>query len=192
MPSTGSYYRSVHTQLLLCHLTCLNHRLRYVLNQLTEIYPIDQIPQPIIRNMFGCSLYPTFNDQGLTFSPFLGDEIQLSEDEVPSFSITLPGSLTDAVDESLSPSVLFCAFRTEGLFVRRESYLTETGRSSLVLASNVACARLSLGVIVSDLTEPVRITFMKDDAVSYSVNLYDVYCVIVESLFKVCVLCGFY
>ena len=151
----------------------LLYRLRNFLNQLVDLYPISEIPQPVIRDTFGCSIYPSLNTQSaLTFSPSVGDEIQLSADNVPSFSIALPGSLTDAIDATQSPAALFCAFRDEGLFVRRESYLSQTGRDTLVLSSNVACARVTLGVTVSTLTDPVTIIFTKPDDVRILHRIY--------------------
>ena len=131
------------------------------MEQLVEFYPITQVPQPIVRQMFGCSLYPSLSTQELSFSPSLGDTIQLDSQANPSLSITLPGSLSSVVDQNAAPA--FCAYRTESLFVRRESYLIASGRNILMVSSSVVSARLSLGLRVSGLVDPVRMDIKKNN-----------------------------
>lgn len=128
-----------------------------------EFYPITETPQPIVRRMFGCSLYPSqsLTDQGLNFSPSLGDTIQLQGQANPTLSIALPGALSDVVAPNVAPN--FCAYKTESLFIRRETYLVTSGRDTLVISSGVVSARLSLGVRVSNLVEPVRMSFKKSN-----------------------------
>lgn len=123
-----------------------------------EFYPITQIPHPIVRGMFGCSLYSSLSSQGLSFNPSLGDTIQLDGQANPSLSIALPGSLSSAVGPNVAPA--FCAYRTESLFVRRETYMIASG---LVVSSSVVSARLSLGVQVSGLVDPVRMSIKKNN-----------------------------
>lgn len=137
-----------------------------MLDELVEFYPISQVPQPIVRNMFGCSLYPSLGNQGLLFSPSVGEEIQLVEQANPSLNIALPGSLSGAVGQDAG--LAFCAYREESLFIRRETYLIQSGRNSLVVASNVVSARLSLGLKVSNLVEPVRMSFTRKDVCDHS------------------------
>lgn len=132
------------------------------MDQLTEFYPIRQVPQPIVRDMFGCSLYPTLGVNPLSFSPFFGNSVQLQGTATPSLSLTLPASLSGAIGQTSPPSLAFCGYRGESLFVRRESYLVASGRSTLLVASNVVSARLSGGVKVSALQDPVKMSFNKN------------------------------
>lgn len=148
--------------MILYTYTC-SIRLLNVMNQLTEFYPITQIPTPIVRDMFGCSLYPSLGGQPLTFSPSVGDNIQLEEAANPSLSIALPVSLGAASGLSTPPSLAFCAHKTGGFFVRRRSYLAQGSQGALKLSSNVASARLSMGVTVRGLQDPVKMTFSKKE-----------------------------
>ena len=126
--------------------------------QLTESYPIQQVPTCFSRDTFGCCLYPAIGNEALSFSPEIGDTIQLQGSTNPSLNITLPASLSSAI--SNQPGVSFCAYK-EGLFIRRDSYLMESGQTSTVLASHVIGAKLHMGVTARNLQDPVRITFSK-------------------------------
>lgn len=126
-----------------------------------EFYPITQIPQPIVRQMFGCSLYPSLGTGGLSFSPSFSDSIQLAAQEDPDLNIALPPTLSATVEQNVAPA--FCAYRTDSLFVRRESYLIASGRNTLVVSSSVVTARLSLGVKVSGLVDPVTMDIKKNN-----------------------------
>ena len=116
--------------------------------------------------MFGSSIYSSPEDEGIIFSASLDGDIQFNDVEVPSFNIALPGSLTDAIDQSATPRVLFFAFRNEGLFLQRRDYLASTGMDTLVRVSNIAGAVLPMGVMVGTLSDPVTIIFFKTDTVS--------------------------
>ena len=137
------------------------HRLLSLVEQLTEFYPIQQIPpQLIIRDTFGCALYPALDGGALSFSPDLQDDIELISAATPTVSMRLPSSLPSAIGDS-RPALAYCGFKGEGLFIRRQSYLTASGREFFELASNVVFARLSRGVVVENLQEPVMMTFAK-------------------------------
>ena len=128
-------------------------------------YPISATPQHIIRDTFGCSLYPSLEETALSFSPYLGDTIDLVSNPAPNLTITLPETLAEDAGIGSQPSLSFCGYKTEALFVQRESYLQDSGRGSLQLSSGVVSTTLSLGITVTGLTEStVRITFAKDQA----------------------------
>ena len=131
-----------------------------MVEELVEFYPITQIPQPIVQQMFGCSLYPSLGTRGLSFSPSFGDNIQLDAQDDSDLSIALPPSLSASVGQNVAPA--FCAYRTESLFVRRESYLIASGRNALVVSSSVVTARFSRGVKVSGLVDPVTMDIKKN------------------------------
>lgn len=152
-------------------MTVYSHRLRTLLHILTEAYPIEVTPQPIIRNMFGCSAYPSLDDDGIDFSASFGDQITLNGDGTSTISIELPGSVSDSLNGTVSPSVIFCTYRTQGLYLSREQYLMDSGNDDLVIGSNIASARLSGGIMVTSLTDPVVIVFMKTDTVSIATRL---------------------
>ena len=137
-------------------------RIRDQLDQLLETYPIRDTPQLVIRDMFGCSLYPDLGDTALSFSPGLGDAIQLVAAPTPNLTITLPDTLVADAGFSTPPSLVFCGYKSESLFVRRESYLEDTGRGSLQLASGVVSARPAMSQRVTGLTENVKMTFIKN------------------------------
>ena len=143
-------------------------RLLDVIYQLTESYPIQQVPTCFSRDAFGCCLYPAIGNEALSFSPNLEDNLELLESTDPSLSITLPGSLSSSL--SSRPGLSFCGYREESLFIRRESYLGNSALGSLTLASRVVSARLFQGVVASNLEEPIRMSFKKiqvSSAISY-------------------------
>ena len=146
-----SYNRAMHFLLHIC-------RLRDYLEQLAESYPIKTIPQLIVRDTYGCALYPALPDTALTFTPDLENQIILLSNTTHSLSITLPSSLSSVIGGS-HPALTFCAFKNEALFVRREAYLNATGQQFIKLASKVVLARLSGGVAVKDLNDPITISF---------------------------------
>ena len=137
-----------------------------------ENYPITQTPQPVVRDTFGCSLYPSLGNEALSFSPSLGDSIDLEASTAdPSLSITLPETLAEdyglSDTQASQPSLSFCAYKSPALFVRRESYLRESGRGSLQVASNIVSARISLTERVTDLSDFVKMSFMKTQVFSF-------------------------
>ncbi len=141
-------------------ILCAFYRILGVIEELTEFYPISQTPQPIVREMFGCSLYPALGNEALSFSPELGgDVVQLQAAAEPTLTLSLPASLSSTVPDQ--PALSFCAYKEEGLFTRRRSYLAALGQGSITLASNVVSARLSRGVVVTNLKDPVRMSFSK-------------------------------
>ena len=129
-----------------------------------ESYPILQTPQPVIRETFGCSLYPRLGASEISFSPSLGDMIDVTEAiSGPNLTITLPERLAeDAGFSGTPPSLSFCGYKTEALFVRRGSYLEESGRGDLELNSGVVSARLAVTERVTDLSKHVKIMFVKN------------------------------
>lgn len=145
-------------------MTIVPCRIRGQLDRLMESYPISETPQHVIRDTFGCSLYPSLADTALSFSPSLGDTIELAAASAPNLTITLPETLAADAGISTPLSLAFCGYKTEALFVRRESYLEDSGRGSLQLSSGVVSARPSLSERVTGLTENVKMTFMKNQA----------------------------
>ena len=131
-----------------------------------ESYPIRQTPQGVIRDTFGCSLYPSLSGNELSFSPSLGDTISLADTDMPSGSnltITLPETLAEDVGfSSTQASLSFCGYKTEALFSRRGSYLEDSGRGNLQVSSGIVSARLSLTERVTDLSENVKMIFIKN------------------------------
>ena len=130
-----------------------------MIDQLTESYPIQQVPTCVSRDAFGCCLYPAIGNEALSFSPQIGATIQLQGSTNPSLNITLPASLSSAI--SNQPGVSFCAYKDGSLFIRRDSYLMESGQTSTMLASHVIGAKLHMGVTARNLQDPNRITFSK-------------------------------
>lgn len=124
------------------------YRLHHLIDLLTESYPIDEVPQPVIRDTFSCSLYSSVGDGALSFSPALGG------------SITLPASLSATLPSQ--PSLAFCDYKNEALFIRREDSI---GQGSITLASGVVSARFSGELQVSGLEDPVVISFSKTEVV---------------------------
>ena len=137
-----------------------------MLDTLMENYPITQTPQPVIRDTFGCSLYPSLGGNALSFSPALGDTIDLTATSAdPNVTITLPETLAiDAGISSTPTSLAFCGYKTETLFVRRDSYLQDSDRGDLQLSGGVVSARLALTERVTGLSENVKITIFKQEA----------------------------
>lgn len=127
-----------------CVSVIMYYRMHHLIDQLTESYPIDEVPQLVVRDNFGCSLYPSLGDGALSFSPALGGVITLPA----SLSATLPSQ----------PSLVFCAYKNEALFIRRENSL---GQGSITLASGVVSARFSGELEVSGLEDPIVISFSK-------------------------------
>ena len=76
----------------------------------------------------------------------------------PTVSMRLPSSLPSAIGDS-RPALAYCGFKGEGLFIRRNS--SDQDQGSFELASNVVFARLSGGVVVENLDEPVQMVFIK-------------------------------
>lgn len=142
-------------------------RILYQLKKLIESYPISQTPQHVIRDTFGCSIYPSLEDAELSFSPQLADTIELMDAPAPNLTITLPETLAEDAGITTQPSLAFCGYKTEALFVRRESYLQESDRGSHQLSSGVASAALSMNITVTGLNENnIRITFIKNQVKS--------------------------
>ena len=131
---------------VLCYDTL--YRLHHLLDQLTESYPIDQVPQQVLKDTFSCSLYPSLGDGALSYSLALGG------------TIALPASLSAILPSQ--PSLAFCDYKNEALFIRRENFI---GQGSVTLASGVVSARLSGELQVSGLEDPVVITLSKTKVV---------------------------
>lgn len=130
-----------------------------------ENYPITQTPQHVVRDTFGCSLYPALTNSVLSFSASFGDTIDLeSSSSSPNLTITLPGTLAEDIGLSTPPSLAFCGYSTQTLFVRRDSYLQNSGRGILQVASGIVSARPAVSMRFTDLTETVRMTFRKNKA----------------------------
>lgn len=127
-----------------------------------ENYPVTDNPQQIIRDTFGCSLHPSLGNTALSFSPSFGDTIELVSAPTPNLTITLPETLAEDAGIATQPSLAFCGYKTETLFVRRDSYLQASGRGSLQLTSGVVSARPAMTERITDLTENVKMTFMKN------------------------------
>lgn len=133
-----------------------------MIGRLTESYPIQQTPpQCVARDTFGCCLYPSIGDLELSFSPAVGDTILLQGAANPTVTLTLPAALSFSLPSQ--PSLSFCVYKDESLFIRRESHLRATGQTSTILASSVVGARFSGGVVLNNLQTPVRISFTKSN-----------------------------
>ena len=140
------------------NITC---RLLGLLDQIVESYPVGQSPQPVVRDMFGCVVHQARPSQSISFNAAIADTIQVTNVVNPHLTITTPSSLLDQLSISSTLSLAFCVFKDESLFVRRSSYLIDQNRASFQLGSSVVSARLSGGVSVKDLEDPVDMTFTR-------------------------------
>lgn len=144
-------------------MTLLSCRIWKQLDQLMANYPITETPQLVTRDMFGCALYPSVDNTVQSFSPSLGDSIELIAATTPNLTITLPETLTEDAGISVQSSLAFCGYKSEALFVRRENYLLDKGRDSLQLSSGIVSVNPSLREgEVNGLSENVMIVFVKN------------------------------
>lgn len=133
-----------------------------MLEQLVDAYPLDQTPQPIIRETFGCLVFSLVRGQAINFNAAVEDKVMVLEVDRPSVSVVIPSSLFDQLTGSTSPSdIAFCAYKDHSLFVTRDSYLVQQGRGRDRYGGNAVSARLSGGLSVKNLEEPVELTFVK-------------------------------
>ena len=119
-----------------------------------EAYPITQSPQSLRRDMYGCIVYSITTPEDITFSPSLTDSmITLMGTSNPDLSFTVPSSATSG---NTPTSLTFCVFRDEKLFIRRED-----NRGSSFVGGSVVCASFAGDLSVSNLQDPVSMTFTK-------------------------------
>ena len=89
----------------------------------------------------------------------------LEDDITITSSVSISSDLASILEGQQYPRVVFTIFTSEGLFLEREEYITENNRTTLLLGSYVIGARLSEGLIVSDIEEVITLTFGKNEKV---------------------------
>ena len=132
-----------------------------MLDFLLEFYPLNETPQPVTTETFGCLIHNMSRAPPLIqFTPTVGDQIIVSGGAEPSATIDFPVSATTGLNLT-QHSVALCLFKNEALFQRRNSFLLANNRTQLLVGSFVVSARVPGGVAVKDLQEPVEISFVR-------------------------------
>lgn len=138
-------------------------RLRDMVEQLIDHYPLDgQKSLPLKTKTFACIIHNITNPRLINFTPAVVMNNILFDTESPDDTFTLPASVTNGLTP-LPPTAAFCIFVNEGLFLRRNSYLVNEKQTDLHVGGYVVSARLSGGVNVQDLPEPVVMSFIQDE-----------------------------
>ena len=142
-----------------------------VLDRLSDVLPVPRSPRLVVKDMFVIIIYhplspQTFNGQAVfanidaefTTDAFHTSHISFnSSDGSPTASIALPRSLL--AGRMGDQRIVFNFFLNDGLFIRRDSYITENNLQNDKLGGLAVAARIAGGVKVNDLGDPVNMTF---------------------------------
>lgn len=150
-------------------------RIRSMLDQLADAYPLTRNPTIIPRDTFAIVMYfginpASFNGQTVTalmgntfqFSGFTNENIGLQASSEATGSITLPRTLFNGRNLVSPVKLVFNMYLSEGLFVRRQQYLMQTNRTYNRLGSVVMAARVAGRTRVSELEQPVEQSYYKN------------------------------
>ena len=142
------------------------------LDRLSDVFPVgDDNPLVIIKDTYVVIIFDslsqqTFNGQAVfadigaefTTDAFQASHISFSSsDGSPTASIGLPRSLLSG--RPGDHRIVFNFFLNNGLFVRRDSYISENNLQNNKLGGLAVAARIAGGVKVNDLSDPVNMTF---------------------------------
>ena len=146
-----------------------------------DSYPLPENPpllllQDTFATVVDFNLNPqTFSGSFVSFSAGNSSDSGFTEDDVimgePASdssagvtSISLSGDLA-AVLMGQQDRIAFTMYTTEGLFLERQEYISDSNRTALKLGSVVVAARVSGGVTVSDIENVATLTFAKNQVV---------------------------
>ena len=146
-------------------------RMMAALDRLSDSFPVTQTPQLIVKDMYVIIIYDslspqTFNGQAVFANigaEFTTDAFQESHisfnsfDGVPSASIDVPRALLNG--RTGDHRIIFNFFLNNGFFVRRDSYITANNLQYNKLGGLAVAAHIAGGVKVTDLSDPVSMTF---------------------------------
>ena len=155
-----------------------------------DSYPLPENPpllllQDTFATVVDFNLNPqTFSGSFVSFSAGNSSDSGFTEDDVimgePASdssagvtSISLSGDLAAVLMGQQDPRIAFTVYATEGLFLERQEYVSDSNRTALILGSVVVAARVSGGVTVSDIENVVTLTFAKNQVVrnNYKIRL---------------------
>ena len=132
-----------------------------VIDELADTLPTDgDTQQTVAFATYAIIVYPviipsTFTGEKISAADFGGDD--------DSATIDIPSTLFTGLGNLLQPRrMVYGMFRNEALFTRRQAYLEASGRINNRLGSVVLSARITGVQIVTGLTDPVQIQFMKN------------------------------
>ena len=150
-------------------------RIRSMLDQLADTYPLTRNPTIIARDTFAIVIYSGVNPAsfaGQTVTALMGNTFQFRGFTIENIgqqalneatgSITLPRTLFNGRNLVRPVKLVFNMYLTESLFVRRQQYLMQTNRTYNRLGSIVMAARISGGVRISGLEQPVQQSYYKN------------------------------
>ena len=150
-------------------------RIRSMLDQLADAYPLTRNPTIIARDTFAIVIYSGVNPAsfaGQTVTALMGNTFQFRGFTIENIgqqalneatgSITLPRTLFNGRNLVRPVKLVFNMYLTESLFVRRQQYLMQTNRTYNRLGSIVMAARISGGVRISGLEQPVQQSYYKN------------------------------
>ena len=143
------------------------------MDRLSDLYPVTASPQLMVRDMYVVIIYDslsrqTFQGQAVFAdigAKFAVDAFQTSHIKfdsfggIPTASIALPASLLREAGLTGSHRVVFNFFLTDGLFVRRDSYILANGLGYDKLGGLAVAAHVAGGVKVTGLEKPVNMSF---------------------------------
>lgn len=141
-------------------------------------YPLpDTPPLLLLQDAFTAFIDFNFNSDTFTgssaaFSTGNSSGLGPTEDD-DNPSISLSSDLASILGSQEDSRIVFTMYTTEGLFLEREEFISDSNRTNLVLGSVVLAARLSQGVTVSSIENVVTLTFTKNEVVreQYSSSL---------------------
>lgn len=156
----------------------MKHRLLAALNTITDNYPAPSttVPNLISLDTFSLLIYPPVNT-----TAFSGQPVSLSmngtissgpdrDTQTSLASIVIPSTLFHGLSVPPGTHLVCVAFTSDSLFSVRQKYIESENRSSHHVGSAVLSARVTNGVKVVGLMDPVVLNFRKDQVSERSLN----------------------
>lgn len=124
-----------------------------------DSYPITQDFQSVAKSMFGCLMYKIEAPRSFSFTPGIdrNNEIQLLGSPSPVATFTLLSGVIQKMSP-IPPSLAFCVFRNNKLFIRRSSYLQETNRTSHKVGGYIISSHFGGNISVSNIQSGNEVT----------------------------------
>ena len=147
------------------------------LERLASEYPASEDGETvlILRNTFSYAIRPanvkTFSGQALSallgsssdFTDTTANNIVLEATEGATASISLPETLFDGLNiTSNETTIVYSIFLNEALFLRRQEYIEENNLTTNTPGGLVVGAFIPDNVTVTELDDPVQLTFLKN------------------------------
>ena len=144
------------------------------MDRLADSYPVTSNPQLIVRKMYVIIIYASLsaqNFQGQAVFADIGAEFAVDAFQtshitfdtfagVPTASIAVPSSLLrEANPPGDDHRIVFNFFLTDGLFVQRQSFISENGLADTKLGGLAVAAHIGGGVKVAGLEKPINMSF---------------------------------